>query len=386
MDIRKIDAILAARKLLKAANNEEDKKPEGSPPHGYASWEEFNRSHPRGADGRFGSGGGSSNATAGEGTGTVNTPSDSKEEAAAQSLGKDKPGYIEPDMSAERKAFEKAFPIKDDGEDLKLTGWDALRATQSLTIGMDLDPRTAGCIKDDDGKPLSLMGKNPDTLGWNVNAIAQSTTVGAGVGAVSGFVAAQGAAQAVNASGIAGARVTPGMQAGAVAGSMVQGAALGFVAGLIGNAIDAHAVKGILEAKNYAERMDSAGIRVAKAGLFADAGLHTWIRPNGEPNMLKLEGTKIAPGVYKVQYLQFVPSPTHPSKAIPVLITASATRRPTLEDKHSDTNGWDIQVTNAVRGPSISMGAKPTDAGFKQAIDDIRDKAFVDKILESMPK
>jgi hypothetical protein len=106
MDIRKINALLAARKLLKTpkkdddvyeslldidlnniapststtevgddveealpknktkAKEDEDKKPEGAPPHGYASWEEFNRVHPRGAGGKFGSGGGSSSAAA----------------------------------------------------------------------------------------------------------------------------------------------------------------------------------------------------------------------------------------------------------------------------------------------------------------------------------
>jgi len=310
MDIKKIDAILAARRILKA----DDKKDPKKPPEGYESWEEFNAAHPRGAGGRFGSGGSSEDSA------------EATSDQAANSVGKGEPGFIPPDNSAERKAFDKEFPIIDNGSK-EPDDPNIAKLTASVAYSADTDHRTAGKIKDPEGNVLSL------TNGFLDPRIAERS---AGTTAV-----------------MAG---STGMVAGMVmGGGLVGGTVGGIIAGAMLNSSVRSSLEELATTKDFGSRIDTIGNVLAGRMMAMD-----------EPKF-----TKVAPGVYKATYITSAVDPkiaaqkdiqmgsdTKPSQRHAVQLTVVSTYRgPAYAEKYPASKGWETSITNAQAGPSYTSTA-----------------------------
>lgn len=340
MDIRKIDAILAARRLLKADKPKPEDEQEGAPPSGYESWEEFNRVHPRGAGGRFGSGGGSNGDT-------VASPKEGDESKKLENLtiGSDRPGYIPPVATEDSKEFPDIVPTED-GPDMWPAGRMKLAAT--LAYMADVDPRFKD-LKSSDGKRISLTNGMLDPVG-NRNITSADMVQTSSTGAI--MNSAISTAAVANIAGATTTNVVQGAAAGAIGGAFA-----GIIAGVAMNA----AVRSSLEdlsktsPNSYGPRREAVGAQLA--GRLVPA--------------TDLEFSKVSPGVYRTSYVTSAISPDvaqnkdvvmgsdrKPQERHAVQVDAIMIYRgDAYKAKYPETDGWEASITNIAAGPAYKSEA-----------------------------
>lgn len=317
MDTRKIDAILAARALLKADKPKDENKPEEDkkPPTGYESWEEFNNAHPRGPDGKFGSGGSSS--------------------SESSSTSSSNNSY---DYPTDTSNVDTSGNIDDAGTTFKI-----IRAPQITAFTLDSDPKFSN-ITSEDGFRMSFTGLVDGEVPAPPSSIGPSMQVGASVGAASGLHAIQSANRALARADIP-ARVSSGLRTETIARNTAVGLAHGLIAGAINDSIRNSDLKDMVSATNFGERAQATNV----TGLTSRDRV-LWVEPRAKPR-------EVSPGVYESTYyatpkvLNGKPSPkgdaVYSTPQQRAAITVHHTYRgPAYAEKYPKTDGWETQVVS----------------------------------------
>jgi len=159
-------------------------------------------------------------------------------ESIALTVGSDRTGFIPPDRSEDRKSFEKKYPISlpsaDDYENIE--GLIKNRKIgQVLRLSADLDKRTSGFVKNENGQPVSVSG------------MVKITTEPFTTGALTG-----GASQVIATSTSSTSAINPTQSAGYNIGA---GLGLGIIVGGIHSLQVDSAMSGIISKDDFGSRM-----------------------------------------------------------------------------------------------------------------------------------
>ena len=251
-------------------------------------------------------------------------------------VGGDKEGYVGSYASEQRKNWDVQYPIlaHDDKALDKLTGFRyRTRLGQALIFAADIEPLTSGFLKDSKGKPISVSGRfEPDANA----AMTQGLTSGVVVGATSGVMAVNSINSQLAPSGWkltnAGANSVAGAQ-------MAQGLVAGVIAGAIHATMAETAMKEIISAKNFGERMTATTTTAAHMlpGLKA-------LGPDGLIKSAK--PVVVAPGIVKSYYLSAGEKTIDYKSELYLLTVVSTYRGKAFEDAYPNTEGWDSLISN----------------------------------------
>jgi hypothetical protein len=251
-------------------------------------------------------------------------------------VGADKEGYVGSYASEQRKMWDTKYPIlvHDDKALDKLMGFNyRTRLGQALIFAADIEPQTSGFLKDSKGKPISVSGRfEPDANA----AMTQGLTSGVVVGATSGVMAVNSINSQLAPSGWkltnAGANSVAGAQ-------MAQGLVAGLIAGAIHASMAETAMKEILTAKNFGERMTATTTTAAH--------MLPGLRALGPDGLIKsAKPVVVAPGVVKSYYMSAGEKAIDYKTTFHLFTVVSTYRGKPFEDDFPNTGGWDSIISN----------------------------------------
>jgi hypothetical protein len=251
-------------------------------------------------------------------------------------VGSDKEGYVGSYDSEQRRAWDTQYPILAHDEKAldKLTGFRyRTRLGQALIFAADIDQQTSGFLKDSKGKSISVSGRfEPDANA----AMTQGLASGVVVGATSGVMAVNSINSQLAPSGWkltnAGANSVAGAQ-------MAQGLVAGLIAGAIHASMAETAMKDILSAKNFGERMTATTTTAAH--------MLPGFRALGPDGLMKsAKSVVVAPGVVKNYYMSSGEKTIDYKTEFYLFTVVSTFRGKAIEDAYPNTEGWDSIISN----------------------------------------
>lgn len=244
-------------------------------------------------------------------------------EIYAKNIGRDKSGFIEPDLSSERLDFEKRYPVKESSDlDYKiLDGFSYnIKLGQVLRLSADLDKRTSGVLRAENGTPFSISGM--------MKIETSPIIMGAG---------SAGASQAIAAGVSSNSLINPALSSGA---NIAMGLGAGLIAGIIENVRIKNAIDGIIAKPDFGSRMEEAtssgyapvAQKINSLGFYSNNS-HVLIAPGLVKSMHIVVGQK------NIQYKHNV-----------FLISAVGVfRGEDYKSKFPETKGWEFRITNLNR-------------------------------------
>lgn len=262
-------------------------------------------------------------------------------ENLAKIVGADKSGFIQPDKSSQRIEFENNFPalVPDEKSvDYAINNQDLSKLGQALAWSADLDLRTSGYLKDENGRPISITGRfDLSKVDTTIDTISNATVTMAAH-------AAMGQA----------AVVTPGVS------PALSGLGIGLAAGVLTSIIDAQiigdATNGFIASKTFGERMRyTISFPSAERKIPKLMAISPHLGNKAQQETAVLINNKIIKRVFikgtdevKFNYM----------KDIFIVSAVGIYRGEKYTAIHPETNGWEYQITNInkVEVPSNADG------------------------------
>lgn len=258
-------------------------------------------------------------------------------EGIALKVGEDKTGFIAPDRSDERLAFEKEFPAvaATDEEFDRLAGHNnTVRAAQVIFFSADIDDRTSGFLRDSRGAPLSVTGRFSVD---NSSAISHGVMMGGVSGIASGAIAISSINNQVASQGL---KLSPMGQSAVMGGNMASGLLAGFIAGVIHARQAESTFNGFLESKSFGERMEHSTLTAAHV-----LGMANPLGTAGEWNT-RTKSVLVTPGVAKRIFWAIGQKETNLRQRLFLISTVAVYRGGAYESKYPNTLGWEYRITN----------------------------------------
>lgn len=288
-------------------------------------------------------------------------------EGIALKVGEDKTGFISPDRSDERLAFEKEFPAvaATDEEFERLAGHNnTVRAAQVIFFSADIDDRASGFLRDPLGAPLSVTGRfSVDSS----SAISQGVMMGGVSGIASGAMAISSINNQVASQGL---KLSPTGQSAVMGGNMASGLFAGFIAGAIHAGQAESTFNGFLESKSFGERMEHSTLTAAHV-LGGASPLGT----AGEWNT-RTKSVLVTPGVAKRIFWAIGQKETNLRQRLFLISTVAVYRGGAYESKYPNTLGWEYRITNlnTLIAPSGFFSSDPEERyiSLKRAITEAK--------------
>jgi hypothetical protein len=256
-------------------------------------------------------------------------------------LGADKTGFINPDRSSDRTAFEKKYPVQSAKENdyASLTSLDhKIKVGQVLLLSADLDSRTSGSLKNANGDYISISGRFEVNSNETISERALSSGLaGAAVGLTN--------ISSINSQlSRAGLQLSTRGQTAAISASASTGLLSGLIYGAVASQQIQSAINGIVRATNFGERMKYATSSPEMPHSLPLSHNAVW---NTEKPI------KIADGIVK-RIFAYTGELDHTYKKNLFLISVVAVYR---GDKYAgdfpSTLGWEYRITNI---NSIKLG------------------------------
>lgn len=253
-------------------------------------------------------------------------------------LGSDKEGFVGSYKSETRKEWDNKYPIvaHDEKALSKLTGSNyRMRLGQALVFAADVDPQTSGYLKDSKGSPVSVSGRfEPDAT----SAMTQGMASGVVAGATSGAMAVNSINSQLAPSGWKLSSTGANSVAGA---QMAQGLLAGVIAGALHASMADTAMKEIIAAKNFGERIGATTLIAAH--------LLPSISPLGPDGLTRsAKPVVVEPGIVKNYFMSAGKKSIDYKTDFYIFTVVSTYRGKTLEDSYVNTEGWDSIITNMV--------------------------------------
>jgi hypothetical protein len=263
--------------------------------------------------------------------------SPSQKENIANLVGKGFSGYIPPEISEQRKAFEKEFPIQkpDQSEANTLKSHNHnMRVGQALALGSDFDSRTAGALKDNYNQPKSVTGR----VTYRTNdALSKGALAGMTTGAAMGVVAI---GSINNTVGDVGLELTSYGETVVIIDQMIEGLVTGLIAGGIHASMANEATLKIIQAKTFGERVDATTLVAAHVMGFGALP----IGPNGIANT-RMPAINITDGVIK-RVLVSGRAESNGSTRWVFITAVGSYRGDEYKKVHPYSSGWEYRITN----------------------------------------
>ena len=259
-------------------------------------------------------------------------------EQAALRIGADKTGFIPPDRTDERLAFEREFPAvaaTDEAFERLATHGHSTRAAQVIFFAADIDDRTSGFLKDPRGNPLSVTGR------FSVDgssAISQGVVMGGASGLASGAMAISSINNQVASQGL---KLSPAGRNAVMGGNMASGLFAGFIAGAIHAGQAESAFNGFLESHSFGERMEHSTLTAAHVlGGASPLGVAGEWSTGSKPVL-------VTPGVAKRVFLAAAEQKEiNLRQRLFLISTVAVYRGGAYESQYPNTSGWEYRITN----------------------------------------
>jgi hypothetical protein len=243
-------------------------------------------------------------------------------ESIALAVGSDRTGFIKPDRSESRKNFEMKYPISAPSLD-KYDDIEGIiknrKIGQVLRLSADLDKRTSGFIKDENGLPISVSGM----VKLTAEPIVSAALSGAG-------------GQLIATSTSSASSINPSQSAGYNIGA---GLGLGILVGGIHSLQSDAALRGIISKEDFGSRME-------EATAVPSMPTATRLSPDGVNNRGRIAPIKVADGIVKVVYQVVGEKTLRYQDKIFLLSTVAAYRGDSYKMKYPETEGWEFRITN----------------------------------------
>jgi hypothetical protein len=265
--------------------------------------------------------------------------STTSQEAVALSVGTSKSGFIPPDRSQKRLAFEKDYPITKPSKAAlgELTShYHNLRMGQAIAIGADFDSRTAGILKDSNGAPLSVTGK----VSYRTDeAVSQGVSLGITTGAAMGLTSVAAINQQ---AATVGMELTTSGTAQVMTAQVVQGVITGLIAGGIHSSMANTAMEEISRAKNFGERVE-ATTSVAAHVMPSSSPIGPYGQRNTRTPPIYITDSVVKRLLVAVddENLEF-----NGSSKVVLITTVGTYRGEKYKKKYPNSSGWEYRVTN----------------------------------------
>jgi hypothetical protein len=230
-------------------------------------------------------------------------------------------GYVPPDNTADRRAFENDFPLASFPNDLsKVFDRSYLdKVGQVIAWSIDLDRRTSGVLRHE-GTPVSVTGR------FNYSSTRAINSDAVGAAAIS---------MVANASGF---QVVPSMS------PALGGLGVGLVGGIISGLITSFAVEstinGFIKSQDFGERMGHAsGVIAHQAHIPHMQAISEFFFGQPSPEIVDSRVVRYVFARVGEKNLDY-------STRVFFASTIAAYRGKIYEEKYPATKGWEFVVTN----------------------------------------
>ena len=243
-------------------------------------------------------------------------------ESIALTVGSDRTGFIPPDRSEDRKSFENKYPIAlpsaDDYENIEGLIKDR-KIGQVLRLSADLDKRTSGFVKNENGQAVSVSG------------MVKVTTEPFAAGALTG-----GASQVIATSTSSASAINPTQSAGYNIGA---GLGLGIIVGGIHSLQVDSAMRGIISKDDFGGRME-------ETTSVPSMPTATRLSPVVWKKRGRTAPIKVTEGIIKTIYEVNGGKNLRYRDNIFLLSTVAVYRGSLYKSKYPETEGWEFRITN----------------------------------------